>query len=73
MNQINCLSSNDKYKICRISTYNVESAAATPPPPTTTSRFYLIPESDLFVCEIWICSLFLKNSRKKTPKGGQFF
>ena len=28
-------------------TKNVESAAA--PPPTPPSRFYLIPESDLFV------------------------
>ena len=38
-----------------INTQNVESATATTPTP---SRFYLIPESDLFGCEIWICSLF---------------
>ena len=37
-----------------ISTQNVESAAAAP----IMSGFYLIPESDLFVCEIWICSMF---------------
>ena len=42
-----------------ISTQNVESAAAAPPAATPTmSGFYLIPESDLFGCEIWICSLF---------------
>ena len=41
-----------------ISTQNFESAATTPPATTHMSRFYLIPESDLFVCEIWICSLY---------------
>ena len=42
-----------------ISTQNVESAATPTPAATTTmSGFYLLPESDLFGCEIWICSLF---------------
>ena len=37
-----------------ISAQNVESAAT----PSPLSGFYLIPESDLFGCEFWICSLF---------------
>ena len=35
-----------------INTQNVESAATTTAPPP---GFYLIPELDLFGCEIWIC------------------
>ena len=36
-----------------ISTKNFEITAAP-----TILDFYLIPESDLFVSEIWICSIF---------------
>ena len=45
------------FQFMDISTQNVESAAAAPTP-TNMSHFYLIPKSDFFVCEIWICSLF---------------
>ena len=34
------------------------STLPTPTTTTTMSGFYLIQESDLFVFEIWICSLF---------------
>ena len=44
--------------ISEISTYNVEITAATTPTTPTTSGFYLIPESDLFVCKILIFLLF---------------
>ena len=50
-----------KLNTLKISTYNIESTATTPTPtPTTTPMlgFYLIPESVLRLCEIWICSLF---------------
>ena len=30
-------------------------ATPTPPTPPPPSRFYLLPKSDLFDCEIWIC------------------
>ena len=29
-----------------------------PPPPTTTSRFYLIPESELFSTELFCCKIW---------------
>ena len=35
--------------------YIDESAAATSPTAPSMSRFYLIPESDFFFCDIWIC------------------
>ena len=34
------------------------------------SRFYLIPESDLFGCEIWICSLFYLYMCNSHPPNG---
>ena len=34
--------------------------ATTPTPPTTMSGFYLIPESYLSGCEIWICYKMLE-------------
>ena len=41
------------------SIHRILGCTATPPTttptPTTPSRFYLIPELDLFDCEIWIC------------------
>ena len=36
----------------------IECVCPAAPAPSATSGFYLIPESDLFVCGIWICSLF---------------
>ena len=50
------------YTSSTILTPTATATATVTPTPTTTpphmSRFYLIPESDWFVCEIWICSLF---------------
>ena len=58
-----------------LSIYQYIECLCTAAPPAPVSRFYLIPDSDLFVCEIWICSLFLKKKcarkkfvRKKLPE-----